>query len=46
MISVQLTPIISIIAGVLILMLPHLLNYIVAIYLIIAGVMGLGLVHF
>lgn len=46
MLSVQLTPIVSIIAGVLILILPHLLNYIVAFYLIIAGIMGLGIVHF
>ncbi|MCW8398839.1 DUF3096 domain-containing protein [Legionella sp. PATHC035] len=45
MLSIQLTPIISIIAGVLILLLPRLLNYIVAIYLIIAGIVGLGVLH-
>ena len=34
-------PIVALIAGILILVIPRLLNYIVAIYLIIAGVMGL-----
>ena len=34
-------PLISLIAGVLILLIPRLLNYIVAIYLIVIGVMGL-----
>jgi hypothetical protein len=37
-----LSPIISIIAGILILIMPRLLNYIVAIYLIIIGLLGLG----
>ena len=45
MFNVHLTPIISLIAGVLILLLPRLLNYIVAIYLIIAGIIGLGFLH-
>ncbi|VEB36794.1 Protein of uncharacterised function (DUF3096) [Legionella sainthelensi] len=45
MLTVHITPIISLIAGVLILLLPRLLNYIVAIYLIIAGVLGLGFLH-
>ncbi len=36
-----LTPLISLIAGVLILVMPRLLNYIVAIYLIIVGLVGL-----
>ncbi len=36
-------PILSLIAGILILIAPRLLNYIVAIYLIIYGI--LGLVH-
>ncbi|MBE0691534.1 MAG: DUF3096 domain-containing protein [Aquamicrobium sp.] len=36
-----LTPLISLIAGILILIVPRLLNYIVAIYLIIVGLMGL-----
>ena len=34
-------PVVSIIAGVLILFFPKLLNYIVAIYLIVFGIMGL-----
>ena len=41
----HLQPIVSLIAGVLILVMPQLLNYIVAIYLIISGIIGLGLVH-
>ena len=39
--SFALTPIVSIIAGVLILIMPRLLNYIVALYLIIVGLIGL-----
>ena len=34
-------PIVSLIAGILILVVPRLLNYIVAIYLIIIGLLGL-----
>ena len=33
------------IAGVLILIVPRLLNYIVAAFLIITGITGLGLIH-
>jgi hypothetical protein len=36
-----LSPIIALIAGILILIVPRLLNYIVAIYLIFIGVVGL-----
>ncbi len=36
-----LTPLISLIAGILILVMPRLLNYIVAIYLIAVGLLGL-----
>ena len=39
--AITLTPLISLIAGVLILVMPRLLNYIVAIYLIVAGLLGL-----
>lgn len=39
----QLQPIVALIAGVLILVMPRLLNYIVAVYLIVAGLLGLGL---
>ena len=37
-------PIVALIAGVLILLMPRILNYIVAIYLIVVGVLGLGLI--
>lgn len=36
-----LAPLIALIAGILILVMPRLLNYIVAIYLIIIGLVGL-----
>lgn len=36
-------PIVALIAGVLILIVPRLLNIIVAIYLIVVGITGLGL---
>jgi hypothetical protein len=38
-------PIVALIAGILILVIPRLLNIIVAIYLIIVGLVGLGIVH-
>ena len=34
----------ALIAGILILIMPRLLNYIVAIYLIVVGIIGLGLI--
>lgn len=40
-IHLSLTPLISLLAGVLILVMPKLLNFIVAIYLIVIGVIGL-----
>lgn len=40
-INFQLVPIISLIAGILILVQPRLLNYIVAVYLIVVGIVGL-----
>lgn len=39
--AITLTPLISLIAGVLILIMPRLLNYIIALYLIVAGLLGL-----
>lgn len=36
-----LAPLISLIAGILILVVPRLLNYIVAIYLIVIGILGI-----
>jgi Protein of unknown function (DUF3096) len=41
------TPLVALIAGILILVVPRLLNYVVAVYLIIAGLVGLnGIYHF
>ena len=39
--NLSLTPLISLVAGILILVMPRLLNYIVAIYLIAIGLIGL-----
>jgi hypothetical protein len=39
--GLHLTPIVSLIAGVLILIIPRLLNYIIALYLIVIGLIGL-----
>ena len=47
--NITLTPLVSLIAGILILIMPRMLNFIVAIYLIIIGVLGLtgsGNFHF
>jgi Protein of unknown function (DUF3096) len=38
--GISLSPLISLIAGILILIMPRLLNFIVAIYLIIIGLVG------
>ena len=41
------TPLAALIAGILILIVPRLLNYVVAVYLIIVGLVGLnGIYHF
>ena len=40
-IHLSLGPVISLVAGILILIVPRLLNYIVAIYLILIGIIGL-----
>ncbi|MDR3429312.1 MULTISPECIES: DUF3096 domain-containing protein [Silvimonas] len=40
-IQLYLAPLVSLIAGILILIMPRLLNFIVAIYLIIIGAIGL-----
>jgi hypothetical protein len=40
-ITLSLAPLVSLLAGILILITPRLLNYIVAAYLIIVGVLGL-----
>ena len=41
----HLQPVVALIAGVLILIMPRLLNYIVAIYLILVGILGLGIIR-
>jgi hypothetical protein len=38
---ITLQPLVALIAGILILIIPRLLNYIVAIYLIVIGILGL-----
>ncbi|WP_417579593.1 DUF3096 domain-containing protein [Nitrincola sp.] len=40
-IHLALAPLVSLIAGILILVMPRLLNYIVAIYLIVIGLIGI-----
>ena len=40
-ITLSLAPLISLLAGILILIVPRMLNYIVAVYLIVAGLLGL-----
>ena len=43
----HISPIAALVAGILILILPNLLNYVVAIYLILIGLVGLnGIYHF
>ena len=39
----HLAPVVALIAGILILIMPRLLNYVVAIYLLVIGIIGLGL---
>jgi len=43
--SAHFSPLVALVAGVLILLIPRLLNYIVAIYLILVGLMGLNTIH-
>ena len=40
-IYITLQPLVALIAGILIIMIPRLLNYIVAIYLVVTGILGL-----
>jgi Protein of unknown function (DUF3096) len=43
----HIAPVVALIAGILILIMPRLLNYIVAFYLIVTGLIGLnGIYHF
>ena len=41
----HLQPVVALIAGILILVMPRLLNYIVALYLIVIGILGLGIIR-
>ena len=43
---VHVGPLLSILFGILILIFPRALNYLVAVYLILAGLVGLGVVAF
>jgi hypothetical protein len=43
--AAHITPLVALIAGILILIMPRLLNFIVAIYLIFTGLVGLNSVH-
>jgi hypothetical protein len=45
--TTQIAPIAALVAGILILIMPNVLNYIVAIYLIVVGLIGLNdIYHF
>ena len=45
--AAHISPLVALIAGILILIVPQLLSYIVAIYLIVVGLIGLnGIYHF
>lgn len=41
----HLQPLVAILAGIIILLVPRILNYVIAIYLIIIGILGLGIIH-
>ena len=43
--AAHIQPIVALIAGILILIMPRLLNLIVAIYLIVIGLIGLNIIH-
>ncbi len=43
--AAHVTPLVALIAGILILIMPRLLNLVVAIYLIIVGLMGLNAIY-
>jgi len=40
--TVLLPPVVAIIAGILILLMPKLINYVIALYLIVIGVLGIA----
>ena len=41
----HIAPVVALVAGILILIVPRLLNFIVAVYLIIIGIQGLNGIH-
>jgi Protein of unknown function (DUF3096) len=41
----HLQPLVALVAGILILLVPRILNYVIAIYLIIVGIIGLGIIR-
>jgi hypothetical protein len=43
--TAHISPLVALIAGVLILVMPRFLNYVVAIYLIVIGLVGLNAIH-
>jgi hypothetical protein len=43
--AAHITPLVALIAGILILVIPRLLNLIVAVYLIVVGLMGLNAIY-
>jgi hypothetical protein len=43
--AAHISPLVALVAGILILIMPRLLNYIVALYLILVGIMGLNAIH-
>jgi hypothetical protein len=44
-INTHLSPLIAIVAGILILIFPRFLNYFIAVYLIVTGLIGLGMLR-
>jgi hypothetical protein len=43
--AAHISPLIALIAGILILIVPQLLNYVIAIYLIVVGLIGLNEIY-
>ena len=41
----HLQPIVALLAGIIILFVPRILNYVIALYLIIIGIIGLGIIR-
>jgi hypothetical protein len=41
----HLQPLVALIAGIIILLVPRILNYVIAIYLILIGIIGLGIIR-